>query len=199
MITKRQLWDFLHIYFYRDIIGPSAKGKYGYFGKNSRLFKPFISDKHKKNVYIGDNTIICSDSRIQCYPDATGKIGKINVGNNCLIGRHVTFLCGSDITILDGALIASDVLVASENHSIDPETEVLYMSQPLKCKPVTLGEGCWIGEKVCILPGVTIGKKAVVGAGSVVTKSIPDYCMAVGNPAKIIKFYNFESHTWEKT
>ena len=63
---------------------------------------------------------------------------------------------------------------------------------------VFIGEGSWIGEKVCILSGVSIGKKCIIGAGSVVTKSIPSYSIAAGNPAKVLKVYNFESKRWEK-
>ena len=71
------------------------------------------------------------------------------------------------------------------------------MSQPLIGKKVTIGDGCWIGEKVIVLPGVTIGEKSVIGGGSVVTKDVPSYAIAVGNPARVIKKYNFETHKWE--
>ena len=80
-----------------------------------------------------------------------------------------------------------------------PPRIFIIRQQPLQTKPVSIGDGCWIGEKVCILPGVSIGKKCVIGAASVVVKSIPDYCIAAGNPAKVIKRYNFVSHQWEKT
>ena len=94
-------------------------------------------------------------------------------------------------------LFASNILITNENHGINPENEVPYMNQDLSAKPIEIGDGCWIGEKVCILPGVNIGKKSIVGAGSVVTKSIPAYSIAVGNPAKIIKKYNFDHKKWE--
>ena len=70
------------------------------------------------------------------------------------------------------------------------------MNQELTGKGVCIDEGSWIGEKVCILPGVTIGKKCIIGAGSVVTKDVPDYCIACGNPAKVIKKYDFDEHRW---
>ena len=62
---------------------------------------------------------------------------------------------------------------------------------------VRIGSGSWIGENACIL-GVIIGKQCVIGANSVVTKDIPDYSVAVGIPAKVIKKYNFETQQWER-
>ena len=162
------------------------------------LFKPNMSDHNKKMVFIGDNTIIGKYSRIQIYPQPSQKMPKIIIGNNCYIEQRISLLAGADIRIDDGVLMASDILITSENHSMDPESNMYYMDQKLTCAAVHIKEGCWIGEKVCILPGVTIGKKSIIGAGSIVNKSIPDYSIAVGNPARIIKHYNFEMHQWER-
>jgi acetyltransferase-like isoleucine patch superfamily enzyme len=63
---------------------------------------------------------------------------------------------------------------------------------------VRIEKGCWIGEKVIILPGVNIGKRSIIGAGSVVTKSIPEYSIAVGNPARVIKTWNKDKKQWVK-
>ena len=84
------------------------------------------------------------------------------------------------ITIEDGAQIAANVQLISNNH--DP-----YDLAVLTCKPVLIREGAWIGAGATILPGVCVGRHAVVGAGSVVTKDVPDYAVAVGNPARVIK------------
>ena len=65
-------------------------------------------------------------------------------------------------------------------------------------KPVIIGENVWIGENVCVCPGVSIGDGCIIGAMSNVVKSIPPYCMAVGNPARIIKKYNFQTKHWER-
>ena len=64
---------------------------------------------------------------------------------------------------------------------------------------VLLENGVWIGNSTIILPGVTIGEKSIIGAGSVVTKSIPPYCIAAGNPAKVIKKYDFNTKMWVHT
>lgn len=61
-----------------------------------------------------------------------------------------------------------------------------------------IGDGTWIGEKVCILSNVSIGEKCIIGAGSVVTKSVPDYCVAVGNPAKVVKYWDDDKTEWNE-
>ena len=106
---------------------------------------------------------------------------------------------GLDIKILlKTVMVASNVLVTNENHGINPESTTPYMDQKLSAQDVKIGNGCWIGEKVSILSGVTIGEKCIIGAGSIVTKSIPSYSIAVGNPARIIKQYNFYTKRWER-
>lgn len=173
------------------------KKKFGSFGNGSYIQGPGYVTGHE-NIYLGENTTILSNNRLNVYNNLTGLKSKLVLGNNCYIGFNFTALCGENITIGNEVLIASSVFISSENHGMNPESDVPYMDQPLECKPVTIDDGTWIGEKVCILPGVTIGKKCIIGAGAVVNKSIPDYSMAVGVPAKVIKKYNFKTHSWEK-
>lgn len=185
------------VFFKRDVVTRLYTKSFGKFGKESVLYKP-LCIRGKKDIFIGNNTTILNGARIQTYNELTGLNSKIVIGDNCYIGYNNTFLAGGDIVLEDGVLMASNILLSSENHSIDPENAVYYMDQPLKCASLHIGEGTWIGERVCILPGVVIGKKCVIGAGSIVTSSIPDYSVAVGSPAKVVKHYNFEKHEWEK-
>lgn len=196
IIMKEILKRMFHLFIKHDIVGPIGIYRYGHFGKNSILYKPAVTDRNKKLVSIGDNTTILSGARIQLYPQSSDAIPHIRIGNNCYIGYRISLLAGGNIDIGDGVLMASDILISSENHSMDPESELFYMDQPLICKDVSIGEGGWIGEKVCILPGVNIGKKCIIGAGSVVTTDIPDFCIASGSPAKVIKKYDFDLHKW---
>lgn len=99
---------------------------------------------------------------------------------------------------MNNVLIASNVFITSENHGINPEESISYAKTPLEGKPVYIGEGSWIGEKAMVMAGVTLGKRCIVAAGAVVTKSFPDYSMVAGVPAKRIKSYNHSNHTWEK-
>lgn len=172
------------------------KKKFNYFGKNAKLGDRSIIG-HGELISIGNNTKILDYARLQCYPELVETVPSITIGKNCFIGYYFTILSGATINIGDNVLIASNVLISSENHGINPECSIPYMGQKLECKPVNIGEGCWIGEKVCILPGVKVGEKSIIGAGSVVTKSIPAFSIAVGNPAKVIKRYNFVAHEWE--
>lgn len=117
---------------------------------------------------------------------------KISIGNFVTL-RPGTMLHadpregGAGITIEDKVLIGSSVHIYVDTHAFDNTSIPIYDQGFYDSKPVLLKQGCWIGANTVILPGITIGKNAVVGAGSVVTKSIPEYAVAVGNPAKVIK------------
>ena len=87
------------------------------------------------------------------------------------------------------------MFISDENHGMSPLTDN-YRMNPLETKEVVIGDGCWLGEKSCVLPGVHIGKKTIIGAGSVVTKDIPDYCIAAGNPCKVLKTWDHEKEEW---
>ena len=107
-------------------------------------------------------------------------VGSMKIGKNVFINSNLLAMARGGITIEDHVMIAANVQLISNNH--DP-----YDLWVLRCKPVLVKEYAWIGAGATILPGVCIGRHAIVGAGSVVTKDVPDYAVAVGNPAKVIK------------
>lgn len=106
---------------------------------------------------------------------------QVRIGKNVFIGNNFSASSFGGITIEDDAMIALGCTVTTVNHLQENLTKV-------QGKHVRIGQGAWIGARVTIVPGVTIGRGAVIGAGSVVTKDIPAYAVAVGNPAKVIKF-----------
>ncbi len=151
-------------------------------------------------VDISDGTEFQSNARINIYNYLVSSEEEphLTIGKRCYLGQRESFLVGADITLGNEVIVADDVTFVSYNHGTNPELSVPYMNQNLEnVKPITVGDNCWIGEKTTILPGVNIGKGCVIGAMSVVTKDIPDYSMAVGVPAKIIKRYDFVSHEWK--
>lgn len=124
----------------------------------------------------------------------------IYVGNNVSINMNCTFVDCNKITIGNNVLIASNVQIYTATHPIELKERLTpnwdIESGEYFCRtyalPVTIGDGCWIGGGVIILPGVSIGNGCVIGAGSVVTKDIPNNSVAVGNPCRVIRKINEE-------
>lgn len=144
-----------------------------------------------KYIQLGNHVRIDRMSRLSSYEG-----GKITIEDDCYIGQFFSVMAGGDVIIKKNTLIASFVAVVAENHSMDPEAGIRYGNQPLIKQDVEIGENCWIGEKAVILPGVTIGDWSIVGACSVVNKSVPAYSIVAGNPARVIKRYDFNTKTW---
>lgn len=109
----------------------------------------------------------------------------IHVGENFYANYDCIFSDSSYIRIGKNCMIGPGTHIYTVNHSLDPEER--QRQKYGLAKPVKIGDDCWIGGKVIILPGVTIGNNVVVGAGSVVTKDVPDNIVVAGNPAKKIK------------
>lgn len=125
----------------------------------------------------------------------------IYVGNNVSINMNCTFVDCNKITIGNNVLIASNVQIYTATHPIELKERLTpnwsVESGEYFCRtyalPVSIGDGCWIGGGVIILPGVSIGNGCVIGAGSVVTKDIPENSVAVGNPCRVIRKINEEN------
>ncbi len=169
--------------------------KFKRIGKCSRIWYPCISDR-RDYISMGEDSQILQNSRIWSYKINGKKQPELRIGDGCYLGYYLSILAGDDVVIEDEVLMASNILITTESHGVDPESDIPYMDQELTAAPVHIKKGCWIGEKVTIMPGVTIGEKCIIGANSVVTHDIPDYCMAVGSPARVIKKYDFDKHEW---
>lgn len=125
----------------------------------------------------------------------------IHIGNNVTVNTGCTFVDCNKITIGNNVLIAPNVQIYTATHPVELTERLTPVETPeghayirhTFALPVTIGDGCWIGGGVIILPGVTIGEGSVIGAGSVVTKDIPANSLAVGNPCKVIRKINENS------
>ena len=125
----------------------------------------------------GDN--IGENSMVQA-PLSGAALDRLKIGNNVFINSNCLAMARGGITIEDDVMLAANVQLLSNNHDE-------YDRQVLLCKPIHIKKGAWIGAGASILPGVTIGKYAIVGAGAIVTKDVGDYEVAVGVPAKTVK------------
>ena len=123
------------------------------------------------------------DETFNLFPPFTTDCGKnINLGENIFINAGCRFQDHGGITIGDGALIGHNVVLATLNHGFAPEKR--SNTYPA---PIVIGKNVWVGANVTVVPGVTIGDKAVIAAGVVVTKDVPANTIAGGVPAKVIK------------
>ena len=109
---------------------------------------------------------------------------RISIGNNFFSNFNVTILDGGQVTIGDNVYIAPNVGIYTAQHPTDVRRRNLGYEWAL---PVVIGDNVWIGGNATIMPGVTIGSNVTIGAGSVVTKDIPDNVIAAGNPCRVIR------------
>ena len=122
----------------------------------------------------------------------------ITIGNNCNIGDYCHIVSVRKVVFEDDVLLANNIYVSDNLHCFD-DIDIAVKNQPVKFKKeVILHSGCWIGENASII-GASVGKNSVIGANSVVTNDIDDYCVAVGSPARVIKRYNPTAKSWDST
>lgn len=150
-------------------------------------------------------------SRIDVFPNNKFNVGKnstiedfctVNNGvGDVIIGDRVRVGIGSvvlgPVTLGDGAGLGQHVFISGFNHDYS-DGEKNSSDQGIVKRPTIIEEEVHIGANCVVVAGVTIGKRTQIGAGSVVTKNIPPFSIAVGNPARVIKRYNLETKQWEK-
>lgn len=173
------------------------------FFRQARLIRLPFDIRNKRNIKIGNNFTAGFGCRVEAFPHNEGNDICISIGKNVQINDYVHIGAIGSITIGDNVLMASKIYISDHNHgSYDDLISDHPMSIPIGrkavCKPVVIGDNVWLGESVCVLPGVTIGEGCVIGALSVVTKSIPPYSIAVGSPAQVVKEFDFEINKWVK-
>lgn len=162
--------------------------------------------KHKR----GKGSVIRSNSRTDLFPynnfsigdyaiieDFTtinNAVGEVSIGNKSIVGIGSVII--GPVSIGNNVMIAQNIVISGLNHGYEDIT-LPPSEQAVTCKPIIISDNVWIGANSVITAGVTLGKHCVIGAGSIVTKSIPEYSVAVGNPARVIKRYNSLNNIWE--
>ena len=136
-----------------------------------------------------------ANSTIEDFSAINNGVGDVVIGDRTRIGLSNTII--GPVKIGDDVRLAQNVVLSGLNHNYDKIDSPIH-GQGVSTKPIIIEDESWIGANVVIVPGVTVGKHSIVAAGSVVTKNIPEYSVAAGNPARILKQYDFESKIWKK-
>lgn len=163
------------------------------FGKNSIIQKPLFI-LNKKGIRIGNNVCIRPLARIECIPSVNTS-AEIVIEDNCCIEQGLHLIAANKVHIHKDVLIAPYCYITDCMHDYE-DVSLPVIKQGLKINETEIGEATWLGIGVKVFAGVHIGKHCVIGANSVVTRNIPDYSVAVGCPAKVIKKYDFNKKEW---
>jgi acetyltransferase-like isoleucine patch superfamily enzyme len=157
-------------------------------------------------IHLGENVTIHRNCWIQVveYRQKTDKHDvhdnqpKLIIKNNVSIGMNSTISAVMKIVIEENVLTAPNVYISDHGHEFKNVTEPITTQGITEPREVTIGANSWLGMNSVILPGVRIGKHCIIGANSVVTRDVPDYSIAAGIPATIIKRYDQATQKWEK-
>lgn len=156
--------------------------KIGALGKNVHVDRNVHILRHPGNVKIGNDVMLKEGVRL-CAAQVNAKI---EIGNYSTIGYHTFIFASAGVYIGNNCLIAPFCYLVDANHGISRNT--LIREQNMLAIPIYISDDVWIGTRSIVLPGVIIGKGAVIAAGSVVKDNIPDYAIMAGVPAKVRGF-----------
>lgn len=168
---------------------------------SARLVRFPVYIRGRYAMHLGKGLTTGRHVRLDAFPHKAGRKVLI-IGENVQLNDSVHIGAVELVQIGDHTLIASRVFITDHDHGIysQPDTgsfpDIAPIKRPLFSKPVRIGKNVWLGEQVCILPGVTIGDGAVVGACSVVTRDVPPRSIVVGNPAHVIRYFDDASGRW---
>ncbi|MEJ2900877.1 acyltransferase [Pedobacter panaciterrae] len=168
-----------------------------------RLFvNPFIHKKgagsiirrrNRMDVFPFNEFSLGEKSIIEDFVTINNGVGNVLIGDNTIIGIGSVVI--GPVEIGNNVMLAQNIVVSGLNHGYE-DIDLPPSKQKEIRKKITICDDVWIGANSVITAGVKIGKHVVIGAGSIVTKDIPDYCVAVGNPARIIKKYSEDTKSW---
>lgn len=170
----------------RHFVNPLVHKK----GKNA-----LIRFKTRMDVFPYNKFELGKWSTIEDFSCVNNAMGNVIIGDNTRVGLSNTII--GPVTLGNNINIAQNVVMSGLNHGYE-DINIAPRLQKCTTAQITIEDDCWIGANVVITAGVTIGKHSVIAAGSVVTKEIPPFSIAAGNPAKVIKRFDFMTNQWVK-
>jgi acetyltransferase-like isoleucine patch superfamily enzyme len=159
-------------------------------GKGSKIRR-----RTRIDVLPFNNFSLGANSTIEDFSTINNGVGEVIIGDRSRIGMSNVII--GPVYIGNDVILAQNVVMSGLNHGYE-DVNIPPKDQKVTTSPIYIEDEVWIGANVSIVAGVTIGKHSVIAAGSVVTKNVPQYSISVGNPARVIKQYKFETKQWEK-
>lgn len=174
------------------------------FFKDARIVRHPVYIRGRRNISLGKGLTTGINLRIDAFPIERKNERIIEIGNDVEINDYVHIAAVHKVVIGNNVLIASKVFITDHNHGNyygdnQSPPDQLPRKRQLNFRDVIIEDNVWLGEYVVVLPGTIIGKGAIIGAMSVVNMDIPPETIAVGIPARVIKWYNRETGKWEKS
>lgn len=170
------------------------KHNFAQFGKNVFIFDPQVWNP--QHIHLGSNLWI--GDKVWLAVSSNRSDSKLVIKDKVRIGRFSEIYALQSIILEDGVVAAENVYISDNTHAYNDINRFIRDQEIEYTGEVVIGSGTWIGRNVCII-SCTIGKNCIIGAYSFVKQNIPDYCVVVGNPARIVKRYNPDTQNWEKT
>ncbi len=170
--------------------GTARSARFDAFGPGSLLCFPWSALYNEGSIRIGADTMIgpwVSLTAGMVPGQAMVHDAVVCIGDRCVIGRGNSIVGHFSIDIGDDVYTGPNVYITDQNHGLSDVELPIGRQWPSPEAPVRIGSGSWLGTGVVVLPGVTIGRGVAVGAGSVVTGDLPDYAVAVGAPARVVR------------
>lgn len=154
-------------------------------GRRTTLSRPLYCN-NPRAVSVGAGVLVSRQFVLADLKVGEGSLPKIVIGDGCTIMYRFQCNAAESVRIGNNVLIASNVLITDSDHVVEPEGIPVSRNQKLVTSPVVVEDNCWLGQNAVILKGVVIGHDSIVGANSVVTRSVPPLSVVAGNPARII-------------
>jgi acetyltransferase-like isoleucine patch superfamily enzyme len=172
---------------FRDkVFSVAISGAFASFGSQTVLALP-VRISGEKRIRVGNRVFMGAGSWLQTLTDDSNSDVAISIGDGTSIAGNCVLSAVRGVILEEEVLLARNVYISDHIHRYTDLSQPVLAQGVDKIAPVLVKRGAWLGQNVVVCPGVTIGRGAVIGANSVVNEDVPDFCVAVGTPARVVK------------